>query len=706
MSNLNVNTITPLAGTTGTVNVSGSLHVSGNISANGNLTIGNEATDTISMSAELTSSIVPDVNLAFDLGSGTKRWKNVFAGTASFGTLSGSVDLVAGSHISGSGTLTIQSASISYLTGSSNIIVATTQQPDANNTHDLGTSTRQFKDLYIDGKAYIDTLTNDTVNIEASASIIPSLHHASQTTQLNLGSTTRDWSYLYAQTASLAGINASGSGGNVVISGSLIPDNTGTRKKLGSEIKKWNAFLHTASIGMISGSITIQSESVFTVTSASISHILAQSPITFSGSLIADANNAHDLGSTSIHWQVGNITTVKTNTLFAADSKNGGNIISSSASLVPITDDAYDLGSSTIEWRNLFIDGTANVDILDTTFISASTGTNAVTHSGHIIPGVDDLYDLGSPTLQFRNLYADGIAYADTASVGLLTIEADGRVAEISSSLIPAITNRYHLGSATLPWKGLSVGAVTASILHSSGSNTFGAELSHTHTFAGHITSSGDISSSRNIIAKGIGGATGTGSFGFVSSSAIWSTGGVSASGNITTGGNIKTFGISILGNAATDTHTFTGHITSSNNIAVSGAVLTLGNTDFGNAATDTHTFTGHITSSNNIAVSGSVIVLGNTDLGNASTDTHTFTGGITASNGVSASALLSTTTVTAVGEISGSHLSASSGVTAVGTSSFHSLPQSEPQISGALWLSGSGAGSASGSRYLMVYGG
>ena len=133
---------------------------------------------------------------------------------------------------------------------------------------------------------------------------------------------------------------------------------------------------------------------------------------------------------------------------------------------------------------------------------------------------------------------------------------------------------------------------------------------------------------------------------------------------------------------------------------------MTLGNTDFGNAATDTHTFTGHITSSNNIAVSGSVIVLGNTDLGNASTDTHTFTGGITASNGVSASALLSTTTVTAVGEISGSHLSASSGVTAVGTSSFHSLPQSEPQISGALWLSGSGAGSASGSRYLMVYGG
>ena len=40
MSNINVNTITPLAGTSGTVNVSGSLKVSGSVTANGNIILG------------------------------------------------------------------------------------------------------------------------------------------------------------------------------------------------------------------------------------------------------------------------------------------------------------------------------------------------------------------------------------------------------------------------------------------------------------------------------------------------------------------------------------------------------------------------------------------------------------------------------------------------------------------------------------------
>ena len=32
--------------------------------------------------------------------------------------------------------------------------------------------------------------------------------------------------------------------------------------------------------------------------------------------------------------------------------------------IIPNTDDTYDLGSSTQEWRNLYIDGTANIDAL------------------------------------------------------------------------------------------------------------------------------------------------------------------------------------------------------------------------------------------------------------------------------------------------------------------------------------------------------
>ena len=60
MSNINVNNITPLAGTSGTVSVSGSLLVSGSITANGNIILGDSTADSVSLGAEVSSSIIPD----------------------------------------------------------------------------------------------------------------------------------------------------------------------------------------------------------------------------------------------------------------------------------------------------------------------------------------------------------------------------------------------------------------------------------------------------------------------------------------------------------------------------------------------------------------------------------------------------------------------------------------------------------------------
>ena len=59
----------------------------------------------------------------------------------------------------------------------------------------------------------------------------------------------------------------------------------------------------------------------------------------------------------------------------------------------------------------------------------------------------------------------------------------------------------------------------------------------------------------------------------------------------------------------------------------------------------------------------------------------------------------------TDVGHISASgNISASGTISAFGSSSLVGLPTTEPSITGALWLSGSGGGSASGSKYLMVF--
>jgi len=61
----------------------------GNITLGGNIIVGDGDTDYISFGAEVSSSIIPDVNNSFDLGTTSKAWRN--------GYFSGSI-YVAGNH--------------------------------------------------------------------------------------------------------------------------------------------------------------------------------------------------------------------------------------------------------------------------------------------------------------------------------------------------------------------------------------------------------------------------------------------------------------------------------------------------------------------------------------------------------------------------------------------------------------------------------
>ena len=49
--------------------------------------------------------------------------------------------------------------------------------------------------------------------------------------------------------------------------------------------------------------------------------------------------------------------------------------------LIPATDSLYDLGSSTLEWSNLFLDGTAHIDTLDVDGNAGIVGNLTVTGS-------------------------------------------------------------------------------------------------------------------------------------------------------------------------------------------------------------------------------------------------------------------------------------------------------------------------------------
>ena len=61
--------------------VNGSIHATGNITAGGDITLGDSDADTITITAEIGSDILPDINNTYDLGSTGKKWAEIHATT-------------------------------------------------------------------------------------------------------------------------------------------------------------------------------------------------------------------------------------------------------------------------------------------------------------------------------------------------------------------------------------------------------------------------------------------------------------------------------------------------------------------------------------------------------------------------------------------------------------------------------------------------
>ena len=73
---------------TGNTYQTGSIFLTGDVKMSGSITIGDMTTDTVNFVGDVSSSIIPDVHNAFDLGSPTQNWRNLHvSGTAYINTL-------------------------------------------------------------------------------------------------------------------------------------------------------------------------------------------------------------------------------------------------------------------------------------------------------------------------------------------------------------------------------------------------------------------------------------------------------------------------------------------------------------------------------------------------------------------------------------------------------------------------------------------
>jgi hypothetical protein len=80
-----------VAGISGSsLDITGNAKIDGNLSLGGQLTIGDATSDTVNVVASLSSSLIPQTSNAFDLGSSTKIWRDLYISTGSIKIVSGS----------------------------------------------------------------------------------------------------------------------------------------------------------------------------------------------------------------------------------------------------------------------------------------------------------------------------------------------------------------------------------------------------------------------------------------------------------------------------------------------------------------------------------------------------------------------------------------------------------------------------------------
>jgi len=97
------------------LDITGNANIAGNLTLGGAITIGDATADTVNVVASLSSSLIPQTTNAFDLGSATKIWKDLYIST-------GSIKFVAGTTVVKELSLATLT-SLEAATGSSNVSI-------------------------------------------------------------------------------------------------------------------------------------------------------------------------------------------------------------------------------------------------------------------------------------------------------------------------------------------------------------------------------------------------------------------------------------------------------------------------------------------------------------------------------------------------------------------------------------------------------
>ena len=464
------------------------LEVTGTTTFNGGtLTLGDSASDNVVFGADVDSSIIPDDDNTYDLGSSTQEWRNIYidgtanvdallADTAKIGDLTNDRVVIAGTsgEIEDSANLTFNGSILTttnvVVTGDTDLGNATSDTitatgrfdsdlvPSTDNARDLGASTLEWKDLYVDGTAHIDTL-----DVDENAAIIGTLDANGSKLTVGVGLT----DVIVRGDMRVTGIMSVGNG-TVTIDETTVKTGTSNLHNVGIEIAGINVLGADTPIG--------ENCTIFNNGNATFAGQITAATLDISGNI--DIDGTTNLDAVDIDGAVD----MASNLTLAGNADFNGNLdVDGTSNLDAVDiDGAVDMASSLTLAGNADFNGNLDVDgqtDLDTTNI---VGTLTVTGD-----------------IAADNVTVNGNTVS--TSSGNLTLDSNGGTVAVSDNITVSgngsVTGTFDVdGATTLDGLTVAEGASFSSTLDVDGATTLdGLTVAEAASFSAGVTITGAL---------------------------------------------------------------------------------------------------------------------------------------------------------------------------------------------------------------------
>ena len=464
------------------------LQVTGTTTFNGGtLTLGDSASDNVVFGADVDSSIIPDDDNTYDLGSSTQEWRNIYidgtanvdallADTAKIGDLTNDRVVIAGTsgEIEDSANLTFNGSILTttnvVVTGDTDLGNATSDTitatgrfdsdlvPSTDNARDLGASTLEWKDLYLDGTAHIDTL-----DVDENAAIIGTLDANGSKLTVGVGIT----DVIVRGDMRVTGIASFGNG-TVTINETTVKTGTSNLHNVGIEIAGINVLGADTPIG--------ENCTIFNNGNATFAGQITAATLDISGNIDIDGTTNLDV------VDIDGAVDMASNLTLAGNADFNGNLDVDGTSNL----DAVDIDGAVDMASNLTLAGNAdfngNLDVDGTTDLDTTNVVGTLTVTGDI--AADNVTVNGNTV---------------STSSGNLTLDSTGGTVAVSDNITVSgngsVTGTFDVdGATTLDGLTVAEGAAFSSTLDVDGATTLdGLTVAEAAAFSAGVTITGAL---------------------------------------------------------------------------------------------------------------------------------------------------------------------------------------------------------------------